>query len=248
MAKMFFVSDAHIGSIDDVAYKRFMSFIDRMKKETATHLFILGDLFEFLHGRGAYITKKYNKLFTELESLSLTGTKIYYLYGNHDFDFTLPFNFIHSASSIDKLKVDAKNIMVSHGDGLDPKDTKYRFLKSIVRSGLFRASVKMIPDSVLYRLAGLFSVVSRSSNPGKMVNDNRFLCYRDYAVEKLSHSDLDVVVLGHTHVPDLSRVTSKDGKIKYYINTGYFGKNGTYGMIDNDTVCVGVFNNKMLLS
>ena len=248
MAKVFFVSDAHISGTDDVAYKRFLSFIEFVKRESATDLFILGDLFEFLHGNGGYVIKKYSALFNELKDLSSTGTKIYYLYGNHDFNFDLPFDFIRCADSFDSIRIDNVNYMISHGDGLDPHDSKYRFLKSVVRSRIFRTIASIIPDRILYRAAAFFSVISRNSAPSKMVNENRFLYYRDHALKKLSNTDIDVVVFGHTHVPDLSRVSTKSGKVKYYMNTGYFGKNGTYGIIDSDFVYIGVFNNKMLLS
>ncbi|MCX6112396.1 MAG: UDP-2,3-diacylglucosamine diphosphatase [Proteobacteria bacterium] len=248
MAKVFFVSDAHISSTKDMAYKRFLSFIEYVKKESATDLFILGDLFEFLHGHGGYVIKKYQKLFDGLKALSLAGTKIYYLYGNHDFDFKLPFDFIRSSASFNNIEVDGINCMVFHGDGLDPHDTKYRFLKSIIRGSFFKFIVKFIPDFILYRIAGLFSAISKNSGSSKMVNENRFLYYRDYALKKLSYTDLNIVVFGHTHVPDLSRINLKNGKFKYYINTGHFGRNGTYGILDNDFVYIGVFNNKMLLS
>ena len=138
--------------------------------------------------------------------------------------------------------------MIFHGDGLDPHDTKYRFLKSVIRSRFFRTIARVIPDFMLYRVAGFFSIISRNSGSSKMVNENRFLYYRDHALKKLSNTDIDIAVFGHTHVPDLSRISTKNGKVKYYMNTGYFGKNGTYGIIDNDFVYIGVFNNKMLLS
>ena len=248
MAKIFFVSDAHMSDTNDVAHTRFLSFIEYIKSESATHLFILGDLFEFLHGHGGYIIKKYKKLFEELKGLSLTGTKIYYLYGNHDFNFNLPVDFMQCVDSFDSIKIDNVNYMIFHGDGLDPHDTKYRFLKSVIRGSFFRAVASIIPDFILYRTAAFFSIISRSSGSSKMVNENRFLYYRDHALKKLSDTDIDVAVLGHTHVSDLSKISLKNGKVKYYMNTGYFGKNGTYGIIDNDFVYIGVFNNKMLLS
>jgi UDP-2,3-diacylglucosamine hydrolase len=248
MAKAFFVSDAHIGSPSDPAYKRLLSFVDHAGKESATYLFMMGDLFEFLHGHGGYIVKMYRELFDKLKKLSSKGTKIYYLYGNHDFNFDLPFDFIHCMELVDSIVIDGMKFHISHGDGLDPMDTKYRMLRSVVRSRLFDLLSKLTPDIILYRAAGICSNISRSTGVHKMVNENRFLCYRDHALRKLASTDLDVVVFGHTHVPDLSRVSLKNGKYKYYINPGYFGKNGTYGIIDGSTVYIGVFNDRVLLS
>jgi len=243
---VFFVSDAHIGSPSNAAYKRLLLFVDHVAKGSATHLFMMGDLFEFLHGRGVYIVKKYRELFDKLERLSSKGTKIYYLYGNHDFNFNLPFDFVHCTELVDSIVIDGMKCHISHGDGLDPKDTKYRFLRSVVRSRLFEFLCKLTPDIILYKIAEICSNTSRRIGAHKMVNENRFLCYRDHALEKLASTDLDVVVYGHTHVPDLSRLSSKKGKFKYYINPGYFGKNGTYSIIDNGTVYIGVFNNRVL--
>ncbi len=248
MAKVFFVSDLHIGSKSDPVYESFLSFLDQIKKDKPEMLFILGDLFEFLYGDGYYLSKKYSDLFLKLEELSILGTKIYYLYGNHDFNFTLPFNFIETASSIDQIKIGNRNCFIFHGDGLDPKDSKYRFLKFIVRSSFFKIVTNFIPYVVLYKLAHLSSIISRNIGSSKMMNENRFLSYREYAFNKLYKSNIDLVVMGHTHVSELSNVKSEKGRNKYYMNTGFFRDNGTYGVIDSDSVYIGVFDKKVLLS
>lgn len=248
MAKVFFISDLHIGSKTDPVYERFLSFLDQIKKEKPSMLFILGDLFEFLYGDGLYVSKKYSDLFFKLKELSGAGTKIYYLYGNHDFNFKLPFNFIETVPVLDKVKIGQMSCFLFHGDGLDPKDSKYRFLKYIVRGKLFNTVSKLLPSIVLYKLAHMSSIISRNTGSSKILNKNRFLSYREYALEKLSNTDLDIVVMGHTHVAELSSIKNKKGKNKYYMNTGFFGKNGTYGVIDSDSVYIGVFEDKVLLS
>ena len=81
-----------------------------------------------------------------------------------------------------------------------------------------------------------------------MFSKNRFLSYREYALNKLSNTDIDLVVMGHTHVAELSSIKNKKGGNKYYMNTGFFRNNGTYGVIDRDSVYIGVFDDKVLLS
>ena len=67
-------------------------------------------------------------------------------------------------------------------------------------------------------------------------------------LNKLYKSNIDLVAMGHTHVSELSNVKSERGRNKYYMNTGFFRDNGTYGVIDSDSVYIGVFDKKVLLS
>jgi UDP-2,3-diacylglucosamine hydrolase len=244
MAKAFFVSDVHIKKTNDDRYRKFMAFLDYVLKNKASHLFILGDLFEFLYGNPNYIIKKYSLLFNKLEKLGSSGVKIYYLYGNHDFSFDLMFPFIKVEKEIPRIIFEGKNLGLFHGDGLDPSDKKYIFLKGVLRSKIFRIFASLLPSSILYALAGFFSNLSRNINLSK--NSRKFAGwkpYRDKAISLLESTDLDVLIYAHTHVAELTLLRNTSSKIrqKIYINAGFFGENGSYCMMDNDLVYVGIF-------
>ncbi|MFH1223855.1 MAG: UDP-2,3-diacylglucosamine diphosphatase [Pseudomonadota bacterium] len=245
MIKAFLVSDAHISGPKSPRYGSFLKFLDYIYANNATHLFIIGDLFEFLYGDGKYAVKRYAELFGKLELLHKKGVSIHYLYGNHDFNFVLPlaFDFIHSDPRIDLMDIGGKKITIYHGDGLDPADYKYRFLKRVVRGRSFSVLTKLLPDPILYKLAELCSMLSRTFNSGRYKNPARAKPYRDYAVSLLEKTDADVVVFSHTHIPELFDVYVRGVK-KYYLNTGFFGESRNYAVMDDKGVCLCVFDER----
>ena len=247
MAKVFFVSDVHIRQPHDTRHTKFLGFLDYVLQKNATHLFIIGDLFEFLYGRPDYIVKKYNDIFRKLEILANSGTKIYYLYGNHDFDFDSMTSFVSVKNEISSIDLGGKKVSVFHGDGIDPSDIKYRLLKSFLRGPMFKIMVSVMPDVILYGVAGLFSNLSRNINLSTRLRKGRgWLPYRDKAIQILKNSEIDTIVYAHTHIAELSLIRktkfSQDSN-KFYINTGFFGRHGTYCMMDAGIVSVGVFEN-----
>lgn len=248
MAKVFFVSDVHIKSPNDERCKKFLGFLNLVLQGGASHLFILGDLFEFLYGKPDYIVKRYQSIFNKLEELSTSGVKIYYLYGNHDFSFGPIAPFISVEEQISDIELGEKKLGIFHGDGIDPSDIKYRVLKRFLRGSLFHFFTSVIPDPLLYGVAALFSSLSRNLNLSTRSKGLRsWVPYRQKALGLLELSDLDMVVYAHTHVAELSllkKVTGpSDNCQKVYVNTGFFGQDGTYCMMSDDLVCIGVFEN-----
>jgi len=245
MAKVFFVSDAHIKSPNDDRHRRFVLFLDHVLKSKATHLFILGDLFEFLYRDTDYIFRIYKEIFEKLRVLSDTGVKIYYLYGNHDFSFISRDGIIFVEDKVPLIEISGKKLCIFHGDGLDPSDIKYRILKRFLRGRLFKLIAGILPDPLLYGIAGVFSSLSRNINISSSARNGRgWLPYRNNAIDVLGSSDVDIVVYAHTHVAELSMLKSPktaSSKLKLYVNTGFFGRYGTYCMMDDDIVSVGVF-------
>ncbi len=244
MEKVFFVSDVHISGPKDPRYKRFLAFVDYVIEQKAGSLIILGDLFEFFYGPSAYMEKTYPEIFKSFRRLYSAGIESYYLYGNHDFNFELPYPYLSTGPSLAKLIEEDKAVFAYHGDGLDPHDRQYRFLRAILRSHAFRFLSKLVPQAVLYKTAGLFSSLSRRINHNKRIFSSNERVYRESAERNVLKKELfKYVVFAHTHVPQLCKYDN-GGNTKYYINPGFFGKDSTYAVIDKDSVYIGVFSSK----
>ncbi len=244
MEKVFFVSDVHISGPNDPRYKRFLSFVDYVIEQNADSLIILGDLFEFFYGSSSYIEKTYPALFKVFKKLDDAGIEIYYLYGNHDFNFKLSKSYILSGPNLVTVVGEKDALFAFHGDGLDPSDYQYRFLKYILRSKIFKFVSYAIPQAVLYRIAGFFSGVSRKTNHNKKVLGGRERFYRESAEKNiLDKGSFKYCVFAHTHVPQLCTYNN-GGKTSYYINPGFFGEDSTYAVIDRGSVYIGVFSAK----
>jgi UDP-2,3-diacylglucosamine hydrolase len=244
MEKVFFVSDVHISGPKDPRYKRFLSFIDYVIEQEADSLIILGDLFEFFYGSSSYIEKKYPALFRSFKSLYDAGIETYYLYGNHDFNFKLSTTHLLSGPNLVTVVGEKDTLFATHGDGLDPSDYQYRFLKSILRSNIFKIVSSLVPQAMLYKVAGFFSELSRKINHNKKVLGGRESFYKESAErEILTKGSFKYCVFAHTHVPQLYSYNTGD-KTNHYINPGFFGNDSTYAVIDSGGVYIGVFSAK----
>ncbi len=240
MGRVIIVGDAHIGRCGGKRHRRFASFLDFVKAQKPKALLLAGDIFEFMHGNAGWVLKKYPDIFDKLKNISASGTAVYYAYGNHDFCFNIKDLKLNSAPMFEKINIAGKNFFFSHGDGVDPSDTKYHFLKKVLRSKITQLILKLTPDNILYPLAGFFSSISRKVDHAPQVLEKRSKAYKDYALDLLKKGGLDAVVLGHTHVAELCRL-SDPGRV--YVNPGYFGKDHSYAIIENDnSVYIGVFD------
>jgi len=241
MEKVFFVSDVHISGPKDPRYKRFLSFVDYVIEQDADSLIILGDLFEFFYGSSSYIEKKYPALFKAFKKLSEAEIEVYYLYGNHDFNFKLPVPYIMSGPNLTTVVGEKETLFAFHGDGLDPSDYRYRFLKSVLRSKIFKIVSSLVPQTFLYKIAGFFSELSRKTNHDKKVLGGRERFYKESAErEILNKGSFKYCVFAHTHVPQLCHYNI-GGKTSYYVNPGFFGEDSTYAVINRGSVYIGVF-------
>jgi len=244
MEKVFFVSDVHISGPKDPRYKRFLSFVDYAIEQEADCLIILGDLFEFFYGSSSYIEKKYPALLKTFKRLHDAGIETYYLYGNHDFNFKFSTTSILSGPDLIKVIGEKDTLFAFHGDGLDPTDHRYRFLKTVLRSKAFSLVSAVIPQALLYKVAGLFSALSRRTNHKKKIFGGRERFYKEHAEKNiLDKGAFKYCVFAHTHVPQLCSY-NVGGRTCYYLNPGFFGEDSTYAVIDRGSVYIGVFNTK----
>jgi UDP-2,3-diacylglucosamine pyrophosphatase LpxH len=145
--KIFFISDVHASNYNKERLQKLLLFLDLCLKEEIDVLIILGDFFEFLYGDASYAENiLYKDVFDKLEILTKKNIRIIYLYGNHDFNFSLnPKYKIEVYSKLKNINLDGFNAYLFHGDGLDPLDVKYRLLKAVVRSSVFTLLVKILP-------------------------------------------------------------------------------------------------------
>ena len=137
-SKAYFVSDLHLGANYPKAYPNreayFCDFLDEIT-DTASHLFILGDLFEFWMEYKHFIPKHHFVMLTKLKKLSDVGVEVHYLSGNHDFNlgefFGETLNLrVHQKDFI--INLQGKSLYLLHGDGLDKSDWKYTIMKKVL--------------------------------------------------------------------------------------------------------------------
>lgn len=216
-AVAYFISDLHLGADYRHANKEreshFQRFLDGLASR-ATHLFILGDLFEFWMEYDNFIPKHHFATLTALERLVRKGVEVHYISGNHDFNLgrffedSLGLKVHHGPFP---MELQGRKLLLLHGDGLANPDWKYRLAKSVTLHPISNACFRLIHPDWGMSLARYLSRLSRDSHG----NRPRMLPEYEKACRGLLSQGFDVVIHGHTHVGFVKRLPEG-----VYVNSG----------------------------
>jgi UDP-2,3-diacylglucosamine hydrolase len=234
LSEHYFVSDAHIGGGSPEAEQRLYRFLESIRGR-AESLYILGDLFEFWLEYGRAIPKLGFRALSELAELRRTGTRIAYLKGNHDFWFKDFWRRELGADAADELDVtvDGKRVFLAHGDALD-RAAVPMFFRALMRNRFSGWLYSLLHPDVGIGLAHSVARISRAgSTKPSLVED-----MAAFARSKLE-SGFDVVILGHSHVPELRQTGGGT-----YINVGDWLTHFTYGLVRDGVPSLEVFDRR----
>ncbi len=229
MKPAYFISDAHLGANIPGAEEReriLISFLEDIAYK-ASHLFIVGDLFDFWIEYKHAIRPDYFHVLYELRQLKKLGVELHYIAGNHDFalgDFlanTIGIIIHHSGQF--RFTLQGKNLHICHGDGLISNDHVLRFIKGMLKNPLCQRIYKLLHPNLGIEISEIFSRASRSQE-----EDIRE--YRSIA-KSILDKGADIVILGHTHCPEI--YTWND---KIYCNTGDWIHHFTYAILENKAI------------
>ena len=230
MIKAYFISDLHIGvneSKEEFAKQQhILRFFDKIYYD-ATHLYIVGDLFDIWFEYKYVIPKKYFNFLYQLKRMTIKGIEIHYLAGNHDFwlgNFFDDYVGIKTWQDEYEFKLGGKRFYLFHGDGLAKKDVGYRILKRILRNKTNLRIYRLLHPDWGVPFARFVSGSSR-----KYTNQINLRDQSDYIefAEKQFERGVDYILMGHRHNP-LIHVKDQHK----YINLGDWIKFNSYGIFD----------------
>ena len=231
----YFISDAHLGAAAPDAEEREARVIAFLESIThkASHLFIMGDFFDFWIEYTHAIRPDYFHILCEFRRLIKQGIEIHYLAGNHDFALgsflTETIGIFVHPTGYQSLRLQGKNLHICHGDGLIPSDRGYRVLKKILRNSHCLRIYRLLHPNWGIPLAEGFSRTSRNKINFRTRERERE-AYRQIAKNMLKGAT-DIVLFGHTHYPE---IRSWNGKI--YCNTGDWIQHFTYAVLENGEI------------
>lgn len=205
--KAIFLADAHLRQPEDQNYQKLLDFLDQ--QQDLDGLFLLGDIFEFWLGYKYVAFTAYIPLLEKLHKLATTGTKIYFVEGNHDFHIGPYFSETLGATVIPDQQLidwDGKQLLICHGDLLNP-NASYQRLRSFWRSGLVRLLAKVIHPDPIWAFGLWLSNLSKKKHPRNCNWDPSHLIL-PFARKELA-AGADAVLCGHFHKPV---ETQLDGK------------------------------------
>ena len=212
----YFISDLHLDESKPVITRLFQTFIKQIIKENVngTELYILGDLFESWVGDD-YDNPFHNEIKLLLASISNSGVKVFFLYGNRDFligDRFLAETGIELLDDPALLTINEKLVLVTHGDQMCLDDHDYQNFRAMVRNPEWQKEFLSFPISKRLIIAGEAKDASKQSKQEKVIE---IMDVNDKAVAAIfNEHQIDLMIHGHTHRPMKHEIVL-DGKAYY---------------------------------
>lgn len=216
---LFVASDMHLGAVPEAAERGFIRWLE-YAGSNAGEVIINGDLFDFWFEYRTGIPKGHTRVLGALSDLVDAGIPVTHMGGNHDW-WTGPYlrDEIGLTLYHDPVELELAGLrtLLAHGDGLGNGDLGYRALRLLLRSRPTVWAFRLLhPDLG----AALAHFVSRTDDRIAGPSDSelgRSSALEKWAVEALrQRPELDLVILGHTHIPMLMEVEPG----RYYVNAG----------------------------
>lgn len=207
MSKAYFFSDAHLGvnPPKSIADREELLVAQLKECSDASHIVIVGDLFEFWYEYKYYVSRDHMKLFRVLGDLVDSGVDVHYLMGNHDFalgDFFEKSLGVHTSRDL-TLEIQGKKLYFIHGDGLAKSDKGYRFFRRVIDFPLNRKLFSMLHPDWGMALAKCVGQNSRVAGESRVLKIDEYLSYGN---KYLAKHCIDFFIHGHHHKPGIWNV------------------------------------------
>lgn len=210
MKNVYFLSDAHLGSLATehrrTQERRLVRFLDSIKNKAAA-VYLLGDMFDFWSEYRYVVPKGFTRFLGKLSELTDMGVEVHFFTGNHDL---WTYGYLEKECGVIMhrqsltTEIYGKVFYLAHGDGLGDRDIKYKMLRGIFHSPtcqmLFRAihprwgmwlGLNWAKHSRLKRANG--------KEPPYMGEDKEELVTFTKKYLK-THPDIDYFIFGHRHI------------------------------------------------
>ncbi len=212
-------SDVHLGAISFEQEEAFTTWLGQAAG-VASRIVLNGDLFDFWFEYQWGNTRGHEVTLLQLREIVDAGVPITLMGGNHDWwggkylreEIGLDFHQDPFITELAGLKT-----LLAHGDGLGTGDLRYRVARLLLRGSVTRWAFGMLPPALGDRIAkGVSHTEDRKQAPGGTELEHA-AALEAWAVKELkSQPNLNLLLLGHTHVPKIIDV----GDQQWYINTG----------------------------
>lgn len=227
MSKIIFISDIHLGIDHASAYpnrkQELLQKLASWRAEGITHLFLMGDIFEFWMEYNDFIPKGDFDFLCEIQQMIHAGIEVHYYAGNHDFNLGQFFEKqmgMHVSHEPACVELQGRKIVLLHGDGMAASDSKYRFAKKIITHPCSNFLFKLIHPDWGMALARFVGQTSRDQHEYGPVKWDE---YEAAAVELMNEFEADVCINGHIHVDRYQELGTQ-----LYLNIGQWFHSPTW--------------------
>jgi UDP-2,3-diacylglucosamine hydrolase len=219
MKNVYFLSDAHLGSLaidhGRMHERRLVRFLDSIKTKAAA-IYLLGDMFDFWYEYRCVVPRGYTRFLGKLSELTDMGVEIHYFTGNHDI---WAYNYLESECGVILHKrpltteIYGKVFMLAHGDGLGDPDRKFKLLRAVFHNRCCQVLFSALHPRWGMAFGMLWAKHSRLKrmNGGEppYMGENRehLVLFTKRYIQ--THSNVDYFLYGHRHIELDLQLTKK---------------------------------------
>ena len=216
---VFIASDAHLGASPPSHEQAFYAWLDHAAT-ASSEIILNGDLFDFWFEYRTGVTKGHERVLGRLREIVESGLPITLVGGNHDWwggRFLTEEIGVRFNRRPEVREIAGYTTFLAHGDGLGAGDHGYKVLKPVLRSPLTRLAFGVLPVDLGDHVASHVSNTKERWDQWGPKQVARSEAMEAWAVERVEQdAELDIVLLGHTHLPMLREV----GQGRWYVNSG----------------------------
>lgn len=221
-----FISDIHLKDINERSSIILLRFLRSLlaKERPATHLFLLGDIFDLWVADAPVFINKFQPIVDALYQLKQSGVNVVYFEGNHDVHIHSYWQEVLGIETLvaEKLfQLGKFSVHLEHGDLINTKDLAYLRYRKVIRHPLLAKAAPIIAGRVLNQLGNWASQLSRKGSSKRRSSDQDSLrqMIRTYAEARAEDMSFDLIVTGHMHIRD-DYTFENQGKRVRSINLG----------------------------
>ena len=140
-------------------------------KPDCLELYLLGDMFDFWFEYKHVVPKGHVRFLAELANFTDQGIKVHFFTGNHDiwaFDYLAKECGVILHTSMMETTINGKSFLIGHGDGLNPNDKGYLFLRNAFHNRFLQRCFRFIHPDWGIALANKWSSHSRLKGNGQI--------------------------------------------------------------------------------
>ena len=238
--KVYFASDFHLGipsKEESLARERKIIRWLTEAQQDASHIFLIGDIFDFWYEYRKVIPKGFIRFQGKLAELVDAGIQVIFFSGNHDiwmFDYFTEELGIPVYRKAQEVRINQLALQVGHGDGLGPGDYTYKVLQKLFESRFCQFLFSRIHPNFSLWLGHTwsFSRKKKQSKEQYVFKSKEKELLWHYCVQQEEKQHRDYYIFGHRHIPLNVEVSAQSR----YINLGEWLWSYTYASCDGKSV------------
>lgn len=210
MKPVYFISDAHLGSLaidhGRMQERRLVRFLDSIKHKAGA-VYMLGDMFDFWYEYRYVVPRGHTRFLGKLSELTDMGVEVHFFIGNHDI---WAYDYLEKECGVVihrqplTTEIGDKVFYIAHGDGLGDPDKKFKFIRSVFHNRLCQHLFSSLHPRWGMWFGLTWAKHSRlkhasEGEPVYMGEHKEFLVLftREYIKH---HPDVDYFIFGHRHI------------------------------------------------